>query len=338
MLGSSNLIAVDVGNFSVKTLSGKWRNSSSLSAEAGDTIVVDRTGDLDKNSAVEFALRQSLKSLKVSNVEVLTAIPLSEVITREMAIEDDESSTEAAIEIELSSALPFSLDQVYFDFKKIHGTANKYLVAASRRDVVDPLTSSIRSTTKKLINVQVDVDAFAYGRLISQLFSDTLERGKAIALVDIGHKQSRFYFYGEEGLLYNRDQQIGGYQATEGVIEVYDLNEREAQEVKHTKASDGEFYKLVTVPYARSFAEQLNLVMDFYEASDKGDRVVEQIVFVGGGVCLEGFVSELGNHIEYAVSVLDLAAVWNKKIASGEDWLSFCAQHALVAALLTEGE
>lgn len=337
MLGSSNLIAVDAGEFSVKTLSGKWQNASNFSGQTGDLTEVSRGEGINKNEAAAFAIRQSLKPLKINNMKAYTAIPLSDVILREITI-DKSLDPEGALEVELSNSLPFSLDQVYFDFTKLaSGEEDKYLVAASRRDVVDPLTEKLRGLNKKIQDVSVDIDAFAFGRLLGHTHPDALRSDKVLVLVDIGHRHTRFYFYDSSGLLYNREQQIGGFQVTESVAEVYDLDIEEAQNVKADKAIDSDFRKLVTIPYVRAFAEQLNLVLDFYEASGKSHKPIDSIVFVGGGSCLEGFISELGVHVDYPISILDLSSIWRKKAKGEPNWFSFCANYALSVALLAEG-
>lgn len=340
MISSSNLLAVDIGEYGIKALDGRWQNAASFVNNSSDYSRIATEDGVTESEALSFTTRQLLKGFKMKGKDVYTSIPLSEVILREITIGDDigKVDVEGALEIDLGDALPFSTDQVYFDYVQDKNSKNKYLVAASRRDLIDGKTNNIKNADRNISNLFVDIDAFAYGRLVSQLHADILRSDRAIMLVDVGHKKSKFYIFGSEGLIYNREQQIGGYHITEAISEVYDISFTDAENRKHGRSHDDNFKEIVTMPFAQSFAEQLNLVVDFYQASAKADKQISKVEFVGGGACLKGFLEALSTHINIPISLLDLSPVWKKEVYKDDEWLHFCAQYAQCIALLAEGE
>lgn len=338
MLGSSKtMLAVDAGHFSVKSVQGKFKNNVKFNGKIGDLIVRQTPQDQRESD-----IHHSLAPIYAKKSEIYTVTSLSDVIMREVNVTDDltEYEQEAAIEVELSETLPFSLDQVYFDFKEIKSgnldnSDQRYLVAASRRDSIDSLTADILSFDKNANEIKVDIDAYALGRLINAIYYEPLQT-ELILLVDIAHERSRYYFYNNQGLLFNREQQIGGKYATESIAEIYDLSFEDAQLLKHRDEHDAEFTQLVVKPFSAAFSEQLNLVIDFFDASGKADKEISKIVLMGGGSCLNGFVEELQSLTNKVVEMLDLSVVWPDARPTNDDWKFFSANYALAVSLLTE--
>ncbi|MBV7434661.1 pilus assembly protein PilM [Cardiobacteriaceae bacterium TAE3-ERU3] len=346
MLGSSNtMLAVDIGQFSVKSVQGKFKSNIKFTGKNGNYVL--RQKSQIQNEEQENDVHHSLVPLSSKKSDIFTAVALSDVITREIEIGREISAfeRESAIEVELSELLPFSLDQVYFDFKEIESDGEetsgiRYLVATSRRDIVDPLTDSIFSFEKfdrKRNQINVDVDAYALGRLINSIYSEEVQDG-TVLLIDIAHERSRYYFYSSKGLIFNREQQIGGKYATESIAEIYDLNFEDAQLLKHRDEHDSEFIELVVKPFAAAFAEQLNLVIDFFEASGKADKDITKVVLIGGGACLNSFIDELQSLISLVVEMIDLSIVWSGGNPENQDWKTLSANYALAISLLTDGD
>lgn len=345
MLGTSKvLIAADVGHFSIKSVQGKFKNNVKFTGKIGNYVL--RQDTKSANEQRESDIHHSLLPISAKRSDIYTAVSLSDVIMREIEIAEDlsEYEREGAIEVELTETLPFSLDQVYFDFKEIESVdsdynGHRYLVATSRRDVIDPLTKAILSCEKfdkNKNNISVDVDAYALGRLINTIYYEQLQE-ESVLLIDIAHERSRYYFYNNEGLIFNREQQIGGKYATESIAEIYDLSFEDAQILKHRHEHDSEFLQLVVKPFAAAFAEQLNLVIDFFEASGKANGTINKVVLIGGGACLNGFIEELQQLLDKVVEIVNLSAIWPDASPENEDWKFFAANYALSVSLLADG-
>lgn len=344
MLGSSKtMLAIDVGQFSIKSVQGKFKNSIKFTGKSGNYVL--RQDSQTQKEERENDIQHSLFPIASKASEIHTVTVLSDVIIREVEVDRElsEYEREGAIEVELSETLPFSLDQVYFDFNEIidgtDGDGVRYLVAASRRDIIDPLTESILSFDKFDKNknkISVDIDAFALGRLVNMIYHEDIQEN-TILLIDVAHERSRYYFYSNKGLIFNREQQIGGKYVTESIAEIYDLSFEDAQLLKHRNEHDGEFSELVVKPFVAAFAEQLNLVIDFFDASGKADKEISKVVLMGGGACLNGFVEALNPLIEPSAEVIDLSALWSDAEPENQNWKSFSVNHALALSLLLGG-
>lgn len=342
MLRPVNKLGIDAGHYSVKSVAGIWKNSAHFSGKIGNICARNNEND----DLTVSALHQSIKPVYGKCTAVFTAVGLSDTILREIDVpaELGDYEVEGAIEIELGDTLPFSLDQVYFDYCEVIPSdfdsfpqdKSRYLVAASRKDAVDRLTAEIQSFDKKKLSISVDVDAYAYSRLVNLLYSSELD-SKVILLVDVGHQNTRFYFYDDQGLIFHRDQQTGGKLVTESIAEIYDLDQDASEKLKHLPEHDDDFYELVLTPFVQSFMEQIGLALDFFEASRKSEKSVGKIVFTGGGICLDGFYKALESRLDHKSEIIDLSVVLSNELMKDRDFLSFSANYALALALLLVG-
>lgn len=340
-------VAIDVGTYSVKSLS-VTRKGHLYHVDDAKEEVLDLSAVKNENEALSNALVQLFsKDKKLTKVSPQITVPLSEVIIREVELEgsasDSDYQIEKNIEVKLLDALPFTIDQIYFDYvpKSIDKEKSVYLVAAVRRDYVDEKTQTINNflDKKKKASVNtVDVDAYAYGRLINQIYLTELVKGEVIALVDIGKKDSRFYFYGEEGYLFSRVQQIGSQQITENMMDVFEWSESEAESKKLSGNFSQDIIDGAITPFIHAFSEQLLLVIDFYDASKKNETKVSKIVLCGGGACLDGLAESLDHELEFSVENLDLVPVIRSSAKGVDINKQFSAKYALAAAILSEGK
>ena len=88
---------------------------------------------------------------------------------------------EGAIELELNDAIPFGMDQVYFDFDEVPNKRGTRLVVAVRRDVADEKTALLNNLPKTFTAPHVDVDAFAFNRVLNYVVRNDSAVGKGRA-------------------------------------------------------------------------------------------------------------------------------------------------------------
>ncbi|UJF25109.1 pilus assembly protein PilM [Suttonella sp. R2A3] len=335
-------VAIDIGQYAVKLIELK-KNSGTYVVSTYRASRLNRSEVHNEVGAIQQAVSNVAGQYNFSKRSAITHIPLGDTITRKIDIEPSLSDydTDGSIEVELGEVLPFTLDQVYYDYHMLDNEGH-YLAVAARRDIVnqrvDAITQTGKYTKRSQPQIEVDVDAYAYGRLVSQIYSRHFADNEIIVLVDIGSKKSRFYFYDATGLIFHREQQIGGQQVTDSIMDIYSLSEQEAEERKVHQSVGEEFTDLVLTPYANSFAEQVNLVFDFFDASKKTDAPIAKVALCGGGACLKGLRKALNAQVEYPIGDLDLSEVVINKHADDQDWANAMLQFALPVALLCEGE
>lgn len=335
MLGSVDYIGIDIGQYAIKIAkvkSGKNFSATLLAYE----VITDENRDKD---SLKKLIGLMLKRLKITKGQPVIHINIGEAILRDVYVQEGttKENLEGAIQLELTPAIPFQMDQVYFDFDEKPNADGSNKVVAARRDIVDQKIALLAERAKTLNAPEIDVDVFAFERLIDALQRGKLIQDQTIALLDIGHNQSRFMIYQNREYAFGRDLQIGGKQVDEIIRDVYDISLADAQTRKLSQNLGQEYHNLVLTPYLNSFAEQINLATDFYAASSDQASQVECIYLTGGGAQLQGLVEGLRNLITVPLNLLDLSS--QVKLNSGvESSLQNGLSHGLAIGLAMEGK
>ena len=230
--------------------------------------------------------------------QVVLHVNTGDVIMREVNVDASlrGNELEGAIELELNDAIPFGMDQVYFDFDEVPSKKGTRLAVVVRRDVADEKTALLNNLPKTFSKPQVDVDAFAFTRVLKYVSKSDVGKNDRIMLIDIGFSRSRFYVCKGSELLFSREQQIGGNTVNEIIMDVFDIDAESAENRKIGHSFGDEYKDLVLTPYVQTFTEQLHLALDFYEANNvtENPEPIKVIYLTGGGARLSGFVDALG--------------------------------------------
>lgn len=334
------LIGIDIGQYSLKVARIK-QSARNITANSltYDVIPVEVREGRDKE-ALSNMIMTALKKLKIAKGQPVLHVNLGDVILRNIEIEGKLSGSvlENAIELALTPSLPFGIDQVYYDFDTKPNEKGEYTVAAVRRDVADNKVALLKDLPKNFSLAEVDVDAFAFGRLMEYIAKKEGAVAGAAMVIDIGYNRSRFYIYKDGRLIFNREQQIGGKQVNDNIVDNFDISEEVAETRKLTRDFPSDQYEdLVLAPYAHTFVEQLNLVMDFYEASPFGKQSVDVVYLTGGGSRLSGLLEQLRTNSSLNIKLMDLSSYIKLDGSSrGEAVLQSGINHALAIGLAIE--
>lgn len=339
MLGKADYIGLDIGNYAIKIArvkkSGRTFTSSSLAYE----ILPEHLRGGKYNKEMQDLVTDLLKLHSIKKGTPVLHVGAGDAIMRNVTVPEDTSKEglEGAIELDLGSSLPFSLEQVYYDFDTEADENGAHLAVAAQRDLVNGKVKLLDRRVKSLGVPEVDVDIFAYERLVEALHRAGEMSESTVAILDIGYTRSRVLVYRDQRYAFTREPQIGGYQVDEMIRDVYDIDMEEAQTRKINQNLGDEYGELVLQPYVTSLAEQLNLAMDFYEASSPDAKPVEKIYITGGGGLLKGLVPALSAKVSIPLEKLDLSQ--HIRLAKGQGGiLQDGLSHALAIALAMEGK
>lgn len=316
MLGSSDIVGMDIGQFSIKLAKVKKHAKSFVSQLIAYQIIPEELRSANQSEALKTLVGNLLKQHKLTKATLVLHVAAADVIMREVnipaALTGD--ALEGAIELDLGPALPFSMDEVYFDYEEKPDKEGNHLAVVVRREIADAKTQLVQVGKQKTA-VRVDVDLFAYEHLVEQMTHSGDIAESCVMLVDIGYEKSHIHVFDQGKYVFTREQQIGGKQATDMIQEAKDIDSETAENQKLTRQVGADYATSILEPYSVSLAEQINLAMDFYEASETKQHAVEHIYFVGGGARLSGLMTALQGKIEVPFSLLDLS----KRIAKAAD-------------------
>lgn len=342
MLGKSELIGIDIGQYSIKIARVKQSTKSITATQLFYEVIPSEIREKRDDAALAKMVVAALKKQKIARGQAVLHVNLGECIMRKVTLDNPNLSginLEAALETELSSAIPFGIDQVYFDYDEKADVDGSRTVIAVRRDIANKKTVLLESLPKTFVPPQVDVDAFALSRLLDYVIKREGSTGNTM-IVDIGYNRSRFHVYRGSDLIFTREQQIGGKQVNDIIVDVFDINEESAENRKLARDfNHDEYNDLVLGSYLNTFNEQMNLVFDFYEASEYGRESISKVYLTGGGALLHGLADGLNSLSKREVRTLDLSSYIRLSGSAAREGalLQSGINHALAMGLAIEG-
>ena len=312
MLGKPEIIGVDIGQYSIKVAKVKQSGRAFTANHLAYEVIPPEVRLQRDRVTLSKHVARLLKSQGVNKGQVVLHVNTGDVIMREVNVASSlrGNELEGAIELELNDAIPFGMDQVYFDFDETPNKKGTRLAVVVRRDVADDKTALLNNLPKTFSKPQVDVDAFAFTRVLKYASKGDVGKNDRIMLIDIGFSRSRFYVCKGDELLFSREQQIGGNTVNEIIMDVFDIDSESAENRKIAHSFGDEYKDLVLTPYVQTFSEQLHLALDFYEANNltENPEPIKIIYLTGGGARLTGFVDALGDaNAAQTIRLLNLA-------------------------------
>jgi type IV pilus assembly protein PilM len=240
--------------------------------------------------AIKVALKQSDSKLKQATVAVSGSAVMAKIITMPGSLTDDEM--EGQIMIEASQYVPYSLDEVIFDFEVQNVNENNpemvdvLLVASRRENVNDRVEALLKAGLKANI---VDVETFAVEHAFAMqadLFAATTD-AKTVAIADIGATMATFNVLHDGKVVYTREQGFGGKQLTEEIQRRYGLSYEEAGSAKRHGGLPDSYAVDVLDPFKRAMVQQIQRSLQFF-VSSSANRAIDSIVLAGGCALIPG--------------------------------------------------
>jgi len=240
--------------------------------------------------AIKVALKRSGSKLKEATVAVSGSAVMTKIITMSGSLTDDEM--EEQIMIEADQYVPYSLDEVNFDFEVQHINENNpemvdVLLVASRRENLDDRVEALSKAGLKASIV--DVEAFAMEKAFS-LLSDQFEDStgdKTVAIADIGSTIATLNVLHNGRSLYTREQGFGGKQLTEEIQRRYGLSYEEAGLAKRQGGLPDNYIVDVLDPFKKAMVQQIQRSLQFF-VSSSANRGIDSIILAGGCASIPG--------------------------------------------------
>ena len=192
-----SLIGLDISSSAVKMVELASDGKGGYRVERYAIEVLPRDAVADGNiinlDVTTETIKRAWRKLSTSTRAVAAALPASHVITKKIIVAAGyrDQELELIVESEANQYIPFPLDEVNLDFQVLGPAPTspeeiEVLIAASRKEKVEDRVAAIDGAGLK--PVVMDVESYAVLsslELIQQQIPEG-ERGKIIALVDVG--------------------------------------------------------------------------------------------------------------------------------------------------------
>lgn len=305
-LKKAPLLGLDISSSSVKLIELSQHNNE-YRLERYAIVPLPPNCVVEKNikqvaevaEAIRLAVKHSGTTYNHVAVEVSGTSVISRIIQVNADYEEDEITEQ--IELEANRYLPYSLEEVYYDFE-ILGPSAKHpqlvdvLLAAAKIETVDMLLEAVQ--TAGLKTTIVDLESFAMERafafIVQQLSQDETRRN--IALIDIGSTVTTLHVFQNMKSIYSRDQAFGAKQLLDEVELRYGLSSKEALASLRYGGLPEDYIKEVLEPYRETVVQQISRALQvFYSSSEETE--IQYLAICGGGALITGLEEAIQNKL-----------------------------------------
>jgi type IV pilus assembly protein PilM len=306
------VLSIDISTTAVKLLELS-KTGTCYKVESFAVAPLHQDGIVDKNianvdmiaEAIKTALIKSGSKLNQATVAVSGSAVMTKIISMPGSLSDDEM--EEQIMIEADQYVPYSLEEINFDFEVQGVNKNNpemvdvLLVASRKENVDDRVEALLKAGLKASI---VDVESFAMENaflLLSAHFSSSAD-AQTVAIADIGSAMATLTVLHDGRLVYTQEQGFGGKQLTEEIQRRYGLSYAEAGLAKKHGGLPANYIVDVLDPFKRSMVQQIQRTLQFY-VSSSANKGLDSIVLAGGCALIPGIDTLVENSLEVPVYI-----------------------------------
>ena len=308
-------IGLDIGSGSVKMADVVLRNGKPYLKKMALMEAPERAVE-DGAIAEEDLLADTLQKLAAKNGfaggRVAAALGGRNLFIREVNFPRmTEKEMREAIRWDLEKYVPFSPDNLYFDFWIVGSGATemevRVLLVAVPKEVVDSLVRVVKKAGLKL--VAIDIEPLAIQR--------TIPNATDCMLINSGAAVSQVTLFQNGSPVFTRNIPIGGNQFTETVMEGFEIDREEAELLKQKdndfldiagSADNKEIVKKQMDRIVGELAGEVRRTLEYYQAQNRSVNI-SRIIITGGGAKLAMLPGKLAQILDLPVTMHDPLAL-----------------------------
>ena len=305
-------LVLDVGSSAVRLCElSHTKTGYQLTKYYHREFAVDPSMDEEEQRKSRAAtLNALLKDAKVRHKKTVLGVPGQSVFTRTRALPPvPEYKVTQIVRYEIQQQIPFSLDQIAFDYQVLQRTeAGGYdvLMAAIKVDVVEKRLDIIRDVKRQIDIVDVcPLAAYNWLKYTGEFGED----GDCVALLDLGAATTDIVIERDNQFRFTRSLNLGGNDISSAVAAEFGVGFAEAEKMKRERGfapsgdpqRDGKGGEVIgrvlnrlVSEISRSFA---------YFRSQPGGGPVSRIIVTGGGACLRNMIPYLQRQLGIEVRI-----------------------------------
>lgn len=253
-------------------------------------------GEIKDEETVVKKLKELFSNCELSHPNsdhIVASLPEGRTFIKLIKVKDVTNKLEDIIETEMEKHIPYSSQDVYYDWQVIEKKKDHrlILIAVAPKGLVEQYYSVFGRAG--LVVEALEVEPIAICRAVLEEETPVFEdaRGKNYIVIDIGASHSTIIFYSRNTILFTTETQLSGNKITEEIADELNVNKDKAEKYKISMNKKNKNYKKI-VKIINGNLEELNIklgrAVDFYyeNFSDRGP--LESVFLVGGGSYTQG--------------------------------------------------
>jgi type IV pilus assembly protein PilM len=310
-LRKPKILGIDVSSTTVKVIEliggpADWTISGYAVVPLSDMAVPQP--DVINVKLATAALQQALQSYPFKAKHAAIAIPssasIAKVIQMPAFIKPDD--LQAQVTLAAPKHIPYAIDEVHLDYQVLGPNAHTkeeidVLLVAARSDVVDCRVKVVEAAGLEV--EYVDVETYALERVLQNIPSMKQETG-CVAIVDIGATTTNLCIFHKGKNVYMREQEFGGRQLTESIMQKYDMTYAQAGKAKRNNALPADYQETIFVPFQRALAQEIQRGLEFFYSATEYSSV-NKILIGGATIQSQEIISVLNETIDVPIALIN---------------------------------
>lgn len=283
---------LDISNHSLKAVSLKKTNKTFTLCAYNDISVPSGlivNGEIKDQVAAAELVKKVIKGtdgLGLQTKDVIACLPEIATFIKVIAIPyAPEDQLQGAIEKEMKQHLPYSMEEIYWDWQIVCPESKKndiieVLVGAAPKKIVDAYTAMLEKAGLTVVGLEIEGAAIA-----RSLIKENDQEGKII--LDFGATRSSLIVYDRGCVQFTVSLPMAGEKITKTIADTLKLTPRQAEKAKIVCGLDRKkcrgALKTILFSTTNNLTKKIKSAIDFYQTHFPQGNEIKEIILSGGG-------------------------------------------------------
>jgi type IV pilus assembly protein PilM len=268
-------------------------------------------GVIKNQPEVLAAIKQLIAKPKfgrVSQTEIVACLPETKTFIKLIEVEKTPNDFEATLRAEMEKQIPFSFEEIYYDWQIISETssARQVLVAAGSKEIVNQYADLINKTGIPLSALEVESVPICRSLLAEEHIKFKAPSKTTYGIIDIGAQRTSMTIYSEKTLLFTMSIPLSGDKITEQIAKILKLDFKLAEKAKIICGLDEHkaqgIVRDILSDMINELINKIKGVIRYYQDHFPGHGPLNKILLCGGGANIENISQILSQALSIEVA------------------------------------
>ncbi|MFA6927909.1 MAG: type IV pilus assembly protein PilM [Patescibacteria group bacterium] len=245
---------------------------------------------------------------KVDSDEVIACLPESQTFIKLISAEK-KNRIEDAIKEEIEREIPFSINDLYYDYQLIEQKidTNLILIGAAPKMVVDKFTGILDRLKLSVIALEIEPVSICRALLLEEGLKPVAREKNNYCIIDIGAKHASLTIYSVNSILFSISLPFSGEEVTETIALKIKLSRDQAEKAKIICGLDSNkaegAVKNILSEELKKLTEKIKEGLDFFYTRYPERGAINKVILSGGGANIKELPMLLRSSLGIGVSL-----------------------------------
>lgn len=292
---SKSAIGLDISDLSLKLVQ-LTRARGSVKIQALNRVGLEKgiidNGEIKNEKELANGINKLISNPKYGSIsakDVVACLPETKTFVKLITVEKTVNDLSITIESEIEKYVPFSKDEIYYDWQMIEQDSENYtvLIGAAQKSVVDQFLNLINLTKLNLVALEIEPVAICRCLLNEESSGYKGPYNNNYGIIDIGAKRSSMLIYSKNTIVTSASIPISSEAVTEKISEVLKIKRDQAEKAKIICGLDENKAQGIIKDILTEMISKLNNkikdVIEFYYANYPERGQINKLILCGGG-------------------------------------------------------